>query len=140
MAAYHMWGSSGRIILSRLKSSAPGMDGISNFALKSWGPGLAFYILELLEAFCEDLPLPLGINNGVMVFADKMPDERDQGIDSGVVFRHPSETRPVSLKLADNKLVGRGSCGSGAKLLHTSCNKGMRYRYTERVHSWETVV
>ena len=55
-----------------------------------------------------------------MVFIDKMPDDRNQGIDSNVVLRHPCETRPLTLKLADNKIVA--AVLNCFELLHNTCH------------------
>ena len=81
------------------------MDGISNMAWKFGGKVLARYILDLLDAFCEDLELPSDINGGLMVFIDKLKDESALAAQPKVVFRHPSETRPLTLKQGDNKHV-----------------------------------
>ena len=58
-------------ILSKLKSTSPGEDGISNMAWNHGGEHLAKYILALLDAFCEDSELPDDINIGLMVFLQK---------------------------------------------------------------------
>ena len=51
-----------RLLTRKLKTPAPGMDGISNAAWTNGGDQLAFYIMDLVEAFCVDGVLPADIN------------------------------------------------------------------------------
>ena len=92
-------------VLEHLKSTAPGLDGISNMAWKFGGKFMAPYVLGLVDSFCEDEELPTDINDGLMVFIDKLKDETSLSAQPKVVFRHPSETRPLTLKQGDNKHV-----------------------------------
>jgi len=92
-------------ILLKLKSTAPGLDGITNMAWKHGGSAMARYILDLLDAFCEDGELPADINLGLMAFLDKAGEDPQHAISPEIIFRHPSETRPLTLKQGDNKLV-----------------------------------
>jgi len=92
-------------ILSKLKSTAPGLDGITNMAWKHGGGAMARYILDLLDAFCENGELPDDINLGLMAFLDKAGEDPQHAVSPAVIFRHPSETRPLTLKQGDNKHV-----------------------------------
>ena len=92
-------------LLSRLKSIAPGIDGISNPCWKYSGEFGCRYILDLLDAFCERDLLPPDIKLSLMVFLDKGGDSEVVASAKNVIFRHPLDTRPLSLKQADNKLV-----------------------------------
>jgi len=92
-------------ILSRLKSTAPGLDGITNAAWKYGGKHIARYILDLLDAFCEDGELPGDINLSLMVFLAKGGDGNASANIPDTIFNHPAEMRPLSLKQGDNKLV-----------------------------------
>jgi hypothetical protein len=93
------------LILSKLKTTAPGLDGITNMAWKHGGPAMARYILDLLDAFCEDGELPQDINLGLMAFLDKAGEDPLAASSANTIFRHPSETRPLTLKQGDNKHV-----------------------------------
>ena len=94
-----------QFIFSKLKTTAPGLDGIPNLAWKFGGDYLAQYILDLVDAFCSDEPLPADINLSLMAFLDKSGEAPVHAQAPGMIFRHPLETRPLSLKQADNKLV-----------------------------------
>jgi hypothetical protein len=60
--------------------------------------------LKLLDAFlCKD-KLPEGINHLLFCFSPK-PSGDAGAQNADVVFKHPSETRPLSLKVADNKFI-----------------------------------
>jgi hypothetical protein len=94
-----------RYILSKLKSTAPGEDGISNMAWKHGGEHAARYIMALLDAFCEGSEVPDDINVGLMVFLKKGEDNPLNAVAPEIVFVHPTETRPLTLKQGDNKHV-----------------------------------
>ena len=96
-----------RLLMSKLKSIAPGMDGICNAAWSHAGDQLAFYIMELLEAFRGNGILPEDRNVGFMAVLDKKPDAQSDGHTPAMVFRHPLDTRPLTLKQADNKQVAK---------------------------------
>ena len=96
-----------RILMRKLKSTAPGMDGICNAAWTNGGDSLAFYIMELLEAFCGNEPLPADMNLDFMSVFDKKPEAQVDGHIPAMVFRHPLDTRPLTLKQADNKQVAK---------------------------------
>ena len=92
-------------VMSKLKSTAPGLDGIPNMAWTFGGEYLAQYILDLIDAFCSDEVLPADINWSMMAFLDKSGEAPEHAQAPGMIFRHPLDTRPLSLKQADNKLV-----------------------------------
>ena len=93
-----------RAAASRARSSAPGRDGIP---YEAWAaacdPGAS-----TLHAVCcsllQGVPMPISFNDGVMVFAPKSEREGDES----AVFREAVDTRHLSLKNSDNKLVCGG--------------------------------
>jgi len=90
-------------ILSKLKSTAPGVSGISSMAWKHGSKDLAVYILDLVDAMCEGTRLPDDFKHSLSVFLRKGGEDAAQGILPEVVFVRPLETRPLSLKQGDNK-------------------------------------
>ena len=92
-----------RAAASWARSSAPGRDGIPYEAWAAAGDSGA----STLHAVCCSLlqgvpiPMPISFNDGVMVFAPKGEREGDES----AVFREAVDTRPLSLKNSDNKLV-----------------------------------
>ena len=96
-----------RFLMRKLKSTAPGMDGICNAAWTFGGDALASYIMELLEAFCNNEALPDDVNLGYMAFLDKKPEGQVDRHAPNMIFRHPLDTRPSTLKQADNKQVAK---------------------------------
>ena len=74
---------------------------------KGNGHQLAFYIMELLEAFCGNGILPEDINLGFMAFLDKKLEAQSDGHTPAMVFRRPLDTRPLTLKQADNNQVAQ---------------------------------
>ena len=91
--------------ISKLKTTAPGLDGIPNMVWTFGGDFLAQYISDLIDAFCSDEDLPADINWSMMAFLDKSGEAPEHAQAPGMILRHPLETRPLSLKQADNKLV-----------------------------------
>ena len=96
-----------RLMLELSRTTALGLDGISNLACKFGGAHLAGYILDLVEAFCTDGQLPVDINLSYIAFSDKKPDAATETYMPDMIFRHPLDTRPLSLKQADNKQVAK---------------------------------
>ena len=92
-------------VISRSKTTAPGLDGIPNLAWKFGGDYLAQYILDLIDAFCSDQTLPADTSWSMMIFIHKTGEALEHAQVPGIIFRHPLDTRPLSLKQADNKLV-----------------------------------
>ena len=77
-------------IIAALTTVAFGLDGIPNLCL---------------DASCSDEPLPSDINVGLTTLLDKTGEAPVRAQAPGMIFRHPLETRPLTLKRADNKLV-----------------------------------
>ena len=94
-----------QFVISKLKTTARGLDGIPNMAWTFGGEYLARYILDLIDAFCSDQDLPADINWSIMGFIDKSGEAPEHAQAPGMISRHPLDTRPLSLKQADNKLV-----------------------------------
>ena len=94
-----------RSAVPKLKSTAPGLDGIPNMACTIGGDFLAKYILDLIDAFCSDEPLPAYINWSMMVFLDKSGEGTEHAQAPSMICRHPLETRPLAPRQADNKSV-----------------------------------
>lgn len=89
------------------KSSAPGLDDISNLAWKNGGDNMAFCIMDLVETACGDEALPEDINLSIVAFLDKTPEAPADGHTPAMIFTHPLDTRPLSSKQADNEQVAR---------------------------------
>ena len=94
-----------RAYLSKLRPSACGRDGIHKFAYKFGGEGAVQYIMELVDAHLGKRDRPDGINDGMFVFLIKGEEKDDNLQAPGVVYRHPNETRPLTIKNEDNKCV-----------------------------------
>ena len=69
------------------------------------GEYLARYIVDLIDAFCSNQDLPADINWSMMAFIEESGEAPQHAKALGMIFRHPLDTRPLSLKQADNKLV-----------------------------------
>ena len=79
-------------IVSKLKTTAPGIDGIPSLAWKFGGDHLAQYIFDLVDAFCSDQILPIDINLSLIAFLDKACEALVHAQAPGMIFRHPLET------------------------------------------------
>ena len=82
------------------KMAAPGPDGLS---YSHWGCTLftsSITLLHLLQFLCDSGCPPAGFNESLMLFIPKavLSDEH-------FIVRKPSQTRPISLKNTDNKLI-----------------------------------
>ena len=88
-----------------MKNTAPGKDGIPNAAWTHSGVCGLNYSIQLFDAHAGGNPRPPDINDGLFVFIPKGEEKDDNMQAPGVVFRHPSETRPLTLKNVDNKII-----------------------------------
>ena len=86
---------------SRARSSAPGRDGLPYSAWAAAGDAGASTLHAVCCSLLQGVPMPLSFNDGVMVFAPKGGREGDEF----AVYREAVDTRPLSLKNSDNKLV-----------------------------------
>ena len=59
----------------------------------------------MLDARFGNLPTPIGINDGLFVFLPKGEAENESRQNKQVLYRHPLELRPITLKVAENKIV-----------------------------------
>jgi len=91
--------------LNKLANCAPGIDGIPNAAWQGGGEFVIAFILQLIDAHMGNLPTPTGINDGLFVFLPKGNVDNDSRQDKKVLYRHPTELRPLTLKVAENKIV-----------------------------------
>ena len=82
------------------KHSAPGVDGLPYAAWQAAGQHGAKTIYLILQHLLKGLMMPMEFNLSLMVFVPKggEPDE-------STVVREPCDTRPLSLKNTDNKVV-----------------------------------
>ena len=91
--------------MSKLIDSAPGLDGAIYSCWTACSEAVIVYLCNLLNLFLCQGGLPEGLNDGVFVFPPK-PSSSDPSPSPGnVVFKHPTETRPVTLKVFDNKII-----------------------------------
>ena len=91
--------------VSRLLDTACGRDGIPNAAWK-WGGEIGInYLHKLVFAHLGNKQRPHDINEGETVFIPKGEEEDDGRVVKDIVFRAAMETRPLTLKNSDNKLV-----------------------------------
>ena len=86
---------------SRARSSAPGRDGLPYEAWAAAGDSGASTLHAVCCSLLQGVPMPISFNDGVMVFAPKGEREGDES----AVHREAIDTRPLSLKNSDNKLV-----------------------------------
>ena len=80
-----------------LSNSAPGLDGIPNAAWKALCEckALVAHFWALLQAFLSNGALPSSFNHGLFVFIPKIAGPIVEAI-----YCHPSELRPLTLKLS----------------------------------------
>ena len=91
-----------RDYLRRLSNCAPSLDGVVNAAWRYGCDETDEYCHELLEAHLDDGETPDDLNDGLFIFPCKVKEEQTAG---APLVCHPSETRPLTLKAADNKFV-----------------------------------
>ena len=90
--------------LSKLKHCQPGIDGMINAAWKNSGDLAAKYIVELLDLALSGGEIPHTVLDGLYVFINKGDHSLEEQAGAPVV-RKPTELRPLTLKVADNKIV-----------------------------------
>jgi hypothetical protein len=84
--------------LRSLKKTAPGKDGIPNRAWQQGGTAVAEYLTALLDAHLCKAERPLDINDCLFHFIPKDANASLEAQTAEIVFRHPSELRPLTLK------------------------------------------
>ncbi len=112
-----------RRIVHRLPASAPGPDGIP---FKAWSAGgeAAIETLWLVHIWAaEGLPLPLEGLCSLLVFLPK----GEEASDGESVVRAPGDTRPISLKSSDLKIIGSVVSGAIRPCLIKSTRKAQRW-------------
>ena len=62
------------------------------------------YLCSLMDAYLSKDDIPEGINDLLFCFAPK-PSGGPTPENDDIVFKHPSETRPLSLKVFYNKVI-----------------------------------
>ena len=87
--------------LARAKHSAPGLDGLPYRAWFAAGLDGAITLLRVTHHMLCGLPMPLEFSHSLMVFIPKGVDV----LDRESVTREATDTRPISLKNSDNKVV-----------------------------------
>ena len=63
------------------------------------------YLTALLDAHLCSVERPLDINEGIFHFIPKSANNTTESNAAEVVYRHPSELRPLTLKNGDNKII-----------------------------------
>ena len=91
--------------LRKLKPTAPGKDGVPNRAWQKGGTFCVEYLTALLDAHLCGIERPLDINEGAFHFIPKSANNTSESAAAEVVYRHPSELRPLTLKNGDNKII-----------------------------------
>ena len=91
--------------VSRLLDTACGRDGIPNAAWRGGGEIGINYLSNLTRAHLGNNPRPHDINEGETVFIPKGQEDDDGRVFKDTVFRAATETRPLTLKNSDNKIV-----------------------------------
>ena len=94
-----------RGIRFKSKNSAPGGDGIPYFAWDILDEFGSRHISDLLDSHLKGNTISDSFNEGEFVFPDKLGPETEEERTEGSIFRHPEETRPLTLKNTDNKKV-----------------------------------
>ena len=92
-------------IVARLIDTACGRDGIPNAAWRGGGETGINYLNNLVSAHLGNKPKPHDINEGETVFIPKGEEADDGRVCKDCVFRAAMETRPLTLKNSDNKIV-----------------------------------
>ena len=87
------------------KTTRPGPDGIPYAAWDAIGEIGDKHIADLVDEHLSGRPISDSFNNSDFAFLDKGGDEVDDDRSTGVIFRHPLDTRPLTLKNTDNKKV-----------------------------------
>ena len=87
------------------KNSSPGVDNISNMVWKCGPPQFRSYLYNCLESHLAGAPTPKRFNDGLWAFLPKGEQEDDGSSGPGFVERQPGETRPLTMKNTDNKLI-----------------------------------
>ena len=87
------------------KNSSPGVDNISNVVWKCGPPQVRSYSYSCLDSHLAAAPTPKRFNDGLWAFLPKGEQEDDGSSGPGFVERMPGETRPLTMKNTDNKLI-----------------------------------
>ena len=91
--------------MTKLIDSAPGIDGAIYSCWTACSEAVIGYLCNLLNLFLSQSDLPEGLNDGVFVFPPKPSSSDPSPAPGNVVFKHPTETRPLTLKVSDNKII-----------------------------------
>ena len=86
---------------AHVKNSAPGRDGLPYAAWRAAGLWGARTLLLVSYHLLSSLVMPVPFNDSIMLFVPKGEDE----LDAEAISRDPTDTRPLSLKNSDNKLI-----------------------------------
>ena len=87
------------------KNSSPGVDNIGNLVWKFGPPQFRSYLYSCLDSHLSGAPAPMHFNDGLWAFLPKREQEDDGSTGPGFVERLQSETRPLTMKNTDNKLI-----------------------------------
>ena len=87
------------------KNSSPGVDNIGNLVWKFGPPQFRSYLYSCLDSHLSGAPAPMHFNDGLWAFLPKGEQEDDGSTGPGFVERMPSETRPLTMKNTDNKII-----------------------------------
>ena len=95
-----------KFYVQHLGDCMPGVDGIINAAFKYGTEHTVKYCYDLVWAHLngKEDEIPDELNEGLFVFPSKV-DGTQGGASPDVLYVHPSETRPLTLKVSDNKIV-----------------------------------
>ena len=94
-----------KAVVSSLKPTAPGRDGKPNKAWQQSGQHGIDYLVALLDAHLAKTERPADINEGLFLFPRKASSSNTDAQSGQVVFCHPTELRPLTLKNGDNKII-----------------------------------
>ena len=89
-----------RLVLQALPNTASGPDGLPYAAWKHGGEDAISTLWQITDAQCRGELPPTGFNDSATIFVPK----GDFATDAVAMVRNPMDTRPLSLKNADNKV------------------------------------
>ena len=113
--------------MSRVAHSQPGKDGVPYIGWHKAGREAAITLFGMGTWQMAGLPVPLELNDGVNVYAPK----GEEAGDSEEVVRAATDTRPLTLKNSDNKIVGGTIQLKLKTVLQASANRLQRSRFWE---------
>ena len=87
------------------RNSSPRVDIIGNLVWEFGPPQFRSYLYNCLNSHLFGAPAPLHSNDGLLAFLPEGGQEDDGSAGPGFVERVPSETRPLTMKNTDNKLI-----------------------------------